>query len=711
MTSSNPVENSQSFPNVPLNDQEAVSKPPPRLEPSPLPADLLKSAPSVPDCILDPPSTVHYEPSPLKSQRRSSSSLSGQGKLAFMQIITPSPQLFATDSPAKKAPAGKHHRRAPSLPQPASFITFANINPKQSRKENDVACGANNGNFIEFSEPTYGRKAPLKRRLTDAASTKDNSIKKQKQDEPLITVPAPHEMPPIEDDGMKPPFSYATLIGMSILRAPNRRLTLAQIYKWISSTYSFYRNSDSCWQNSIRHNLSLNKAFVKQERPKDDPGKGNYWAIEPGMEVQFLKDKLARRATLSTIPLPPSDLQRESFCQGPGTSMWRIAPPRPTALPVSQPPVNQDLSSDATLPASDPAFQEDASDEGLAVAVPASQPQIPCSSPPQFIHSSPPIAPSRFIRQRTPPTPSRPTTSAAAPRHRKRKSVVANDSGYFSSLESSVMKPTMAHLLTSDPDAEPPQIKRGRAEEEIARIRSSSHDLSPSHSNMLKDPIILSGSSPFRGDRVSMLPPPLTPVIKFKKPARPPASLSPNTNLRNHRRRIQHMVNSPLKTLGLTDEDLPWSPAFNILHDETLTPNENSNSHFDIFADPLGENISTPVYGSPEKRRTKRVVLGDTLTDITAISGNRRIDTPVASKKFKLGLPESPSKILDPGRYIDATNDDCFSFSVFDESPHEVDGIDLLQGFQKINGASMDESISKGHGFQPHLGHRNNTFL
>ena len=623
--------------------------------------------------------------------------------------------MFTTDSPTKKPPFDIKIQS--SMPQSALFTTFPSVN-SESSKENHHPEESSNGNFADFPEPTYESKAPMKRSLMDAAPLKERPFKKQKrEDMSLDHLPEPHDMPPIEDDGTKPPYSYATLIGMSILRAPCRRLTLAQIYKWISDTFSYYKNSDTGWQNSIRHNLSLNKAFIKQERPKDDPGKGNYWAIEPGMEMQFLRDKQVRRPTMSSLPLPAIP-QRGSVPppQSASTRTWMVPPAPAPATATQHPsksPSNVDISSDATLPASDPALEDDIGDEVTRVIIPPTASLR--SSPPRALRSSPPIAPSRFPRQGTPPSPTH-AVPTPAPRPRKRKSITMNDSGYFSSLESSALRPNKSgHILTSDLDIEPPRIKRGRAEEEIARIRSSSHDISPGQPATRKDATAIAGSSPLRGEHVSMLPPPLTPVIKFKKSAKPPPSVSPNTNLRNHRKKIQQMVNSPIKHLGLADEDLPWSPAFN-LHDESYTPLDHLHTTFDVFAESNIEHISSATCGSPEKRSAKCRRIDTSavaLTDITSVGVNNRRGMPSLTRSKSSVFPESPSKLPDPSHLGDISQDDFFSFHLFDESNDstgEVDGVDLLRGFQKIGGASKDDALkSKGLLSRPHLSNRSTS--
>lgn len=722
---------------------------PKQLQPSPMPLQSIENAPSNRNLALNPPSTQNRQlrPSPTKTNnQRPTSAHSGQGKLNYVPISAPAPPMFTTDSPSKKPPGSFDHS-LPPMPQHALFTTFSTMPPETSQqKENyhHIKSHSHDNNFADFPDP-YGPKKSLKRSLMEPAPIKDRAAKKPRLDEPIDVLPNPQDMPLVEDDGTKPPYSYATLIGMSILRAPNRRLTLAQIYKWISDTFSFYRAGDSGWQNSIRHNLSLNKAFIKQERPKDDPGKGNYWAIEPGMEMQFLKDKPVRRATMSALPLPASVMTTAPLPQpqsqprvepaptpassttAPTTttagatkaatpSATRSGPPsrRASCAQVTEEP---DLSSDATIPASDPALQEDGGDEE-AIARPTGRlPQAPRSSPPQAIHSSPPIPPRHFTRPGTPPTPSRPVTaSAAIPRPPKRKAAAMNDSGYYSSLESSAMRPHKAsHILTSELDIEPPRIKRGRAEEEIARIRSSSHDISPSRAVTFKEPSQLMGSSPLRTGYMTMLPPPLTPAIKLEKPAQPPPSVSPNTNLRNHRNKIQKMVNSPIKSLGLGSDDLPWSPAFNI-EEESLIANDNFHVHFDVFAD--AGNISTPTYGSPAKRSTRRPLADQAnpprsvLAEVSDMKNNRLASQFNVYKPKTARNRESPSKNPDPERFVNGAQEDFFEFNLFGEDPSDVDGVDLLQGFQKIGGSTKDEKRPTSEiGNRPRLGHKSSTSL
>ncbi|CAH2106740.1 unnamed protein product [Euphydryas editha] len=77
----------------------------------------------------------------------------------------------------------------------------------------------------------------------------------------------------------KPPYSYSTLICMA-MRYNDDKVTLSAIYSWIRENFKYYRNADPTWQNSIRHNLSLNKVFVKVARSKQEPGKGGFWKLD-----------------------------------------------------------------------------------------------------------------------------------------------------------------------------------------------------------------------------------------------------------------------------------------------------------------------------------------------------------------------------------------------------------------------------------------------
>ncbi|KAK3076448.1 hypothetical protein LTS18_012981, partial [Coniosporium uncinatum] len=88
---------------------------------------------------------------------------------------------------------------------------------------------------------------------------------------------------------LKPPHSYAILIGNAIISSPDGKLTLAKIYDWIKENFAFYRHSTGGWQNSIRHNLSLSKIFEKVARRTDEPGKGMKWQIVANERDDFVK--------------------------------------------------------------------------------------------------------------------------------------------------------------------------------------------------------------------------------------------------------------------------------------------------------------------------------------------------------------------------------------------------------------------------------------
>ncbi|KAL2068010.1 hypothetical protein VTL71DRAFT_16108 [Oculimacula yallundae] len=723
----------------------------------PSPLRPIKNAASRRNIVLNPPRDGPSKRSPLKSAQQSSSSPSRapfSNKLHMVSMPPPGGPSYNTDSMEKKQYSTSNYK-----PQKVLFSNYSNNasmdqeNYSHSSYPVPIAPSHDRLAASNFSlEGLYGQK-PAKRLMDAAPIHESRPFKRTKlpvldvQEEDnmeFVELPSPDSFAPLIDDGTKPPHSYAQLIGMSILRATNRRLTLAQIYKWISDTYTFYSATDAGWQNSIRHNLSLNKAFIKQERPKDDPGKGNYWAIQPGMEHLFIKDKMARKPpgpnenvpVLSTNLTPVNLPETVQFKPPPPPVQTSDLPPSQSyPLPEPQLSTVQELSSDATIPGSDACNTDPEVEDEPEIP---SSPLMHSSPPAAAMHSSPPVARHTQKRHDTPPPVPR-FPSSSRTRSHKRKYASMDDSGYFSSLESSALR---GHrLLTSEADQ--PRMKRGRAEEEIARLRGSSYD-SPTKGRALFAPPSSSPMRVSRNETTQMLPP-LTPAVKLKPPIRPPPSVSPNTNLRLHRDRVREMVGSPLRGMTTLEENTPWSPAFN-LDENSSYMFQDFSVDFDIFTDDPSGSLGFSGLGSPEKRSTKRPRLdrsksGNLLAEMSGSNINKSVTstpllkfTPTLGSGFSsplkgLGLCQSPSKLLglnSPSKLLGLNSptkipSPNFSLSAFDLPQddfygseflsEEIDeGWDIMAGFQKIGagtGNAPSQAIKrspKAGGSRPPMG-------
>lgn len=128
----------------------------------------------------------------------------------------------------------------------------------------------------------------------------------------------------------KPPYSYVALISMVLEESPEKRLSLSGIYEAIERRFPYYsRLERKGWQNSIRHNLSLNQCFVRLPR---QPGhKGSLWALDPAFHDMFERGNYRRRRRLrrprqpqSGDPLPAFRYHQEPppCCLQPGYYNW-----------------------------------------------------------------------------------------------------------------------------------------------------------------------------------------------------------------------------------------------------------------------------------------------------------------------------------------------------------------------------------------------------
>ena len=77
-------------------------------------------------------------------------------------------------------------------------------------------------------------------------------------------------------------------------------LSLNELYAFFADTFPGFNNADknAGWKNTIRHNLSHLKYFIKSPLASPEPGKGNMWmfdpkaAVEDGFVIDLTPDEL-----------------------------------------------------------------------------------------------------------------------------------------------------------------------------------------------------------------------------------------------------------------------------------------------------------------------------------------------------------------------------------------------------------------------------------
>ncbi|KAK3335173.1 hypothetical protein B0T19DRAFT_1899 [Cercophora scortea] len=121
---------------------------------------------------------------------------------------------------------------------------------------------------------------------------------------------------------------YARLIYRAFMStAPSYSMTLQEIYQWFRDNTDKGRSDSKGWQNSIRHNLSMNRAFTKSERKSataDD-------AEEMGATRTSVPDATSAEAAGAASPEPcppasPDATETTTAADNKKSTKWYLEP-------------------------------------------------------------------------------------------------------------------------------------------------------------------------------------------------------------------------------------------------------------------------------------------------------------------------------------------------------------------------------------------------
>ncbi|XP_049945280.1 uncharacterized protein LOC126427106 isoform X3 [Schistocerca serialis cubense] len=83
------------------------------------------------------------------------------------------------------------------------------------------------------------------------------------------------------------PTCYVEIIAKAILRSPERRATLSEIYAFVMNHFPYFVCSKKGWHNAIASNLWFSKYFMKVALGGSNGKYSNYWMLDPRYEDTF----------------------------------------------------------------------------------------------------------------------------------------------------------------------------------------------------------------------------------------------------------------------------------------------------------------------------------------------------------------------------------------------------------------------------------------
>ncbi|GJJ69429.1 hypothetical protein EMPS_01775 [Entomortierella parvispora] len=208
----------------------------------------------------------NYQPEPRGIRVSRSSSTASTGRVPQRSSESETPSCLQLDSSNSNSNSSDTTHK-PIVPSAGNVVAAA-----EQRNRVRVSTAQETGRMTETAGESH----------TPVAVSSGGQRENQSKDPipgPAIPPATPAGTAAVVDVTEKPAISYANLILQAISESPLQRLTLCDIYAWIKDRHPYYQYSSSGWQNSIRHNLSLNKAFQKLERNMGEPGKGCFWTL------------------------------------------------------------------------------------------------------------------------------------------------------------------------------------------------------------------------------------------------------------------------------------------------------------------------------------------------------------------------------------------------------------------------------------------------